>query len=568
MSAATAYHFSAGVVARSKGHSAIKSAAYIARADLRDERTDERADYSRKQDLVFEGIFAPDSAPEWAKDRGRLWNEVEKAEKRNDAQLARRLIVALPHQLTDRQRQYLITDFCRESFQRRGMIADVAIHAPHKEMNDKNHHAHILLTMRRVNGEGFGNKERDWNRPELMEEWRAKFAHMAAKSLERAGFKEEAERWRHGHKTLDKQRDAALARGDVEFAQRCDREAQQHLGPSASAMERRGEESERGNENRERKARNDERQALKEEAKVIDLELERERRNRPAPWMLKPGGLEALGPEDREKAEWKYQLWAEGRRKAGKKVSGLAQYVAYVQTKWQGERPERIEKPEAPRTDRLRLRHLDERRELDRAFDERTSRREAELKAFHGLREKAERIAEIERGLKQTGIRSALHRLSGGEQRNREELHDLKAGIEDAKRRIAAEVEKIRREYREAVAELEAKQEAEREGRESAPTKGRSARQDWKPGAVIIQPTRDMKDRFRDNRIERLERIDKAIAEGKFWTRPERETANDRDTDTEQTEAPQVQPPESPALRPIHRGPIRKLHRGREPGKD
>src|ERR1700756_3804386 len=86
-------------------------------------------------------IFAPKNAPAWALDRANLWNEVERAERRKDAQLAREITVALPHELTGDQRRQLMTDFVREQFSRQGMIADVNIHAPGGKGDDRNHHA-------------------------------------------------------------------------------------------------------------------------------------------------------------------------------------------------------------------------------------------------------------------------------------------------------------------------------------------------------------------------------------------------------------------------------------------
>src|SRR4051812_18275431 len=106
-----------------------------------DERTGEVHDYSRNRDeLLFEGIYVPNpkAVPEWARDRASLWNHVEKIEKRKDAQLARRFIIALPHELTPEQGRYAIQDFVRENFTRRGYIADVAIHAPGAEGDNRN----------------------------------------------------------------------------------------------------------------------------------------------------------------------------------------------------------------------------------------------------------------------------------------------------------------------------------------------------------------------------------------------------------------------------------------------
>ena len=57
-----------------------------------------------------------------------------------------------------------------------GMIADIAIHAPHRKGDDRNTHAHVMLSMREITPEGFGQKVRDWNSPELLEQWREQWA--------------------------------------------------------------------------------------------------------------------------------------------------------------------------------------------------------------------------------------------------------------------------------------------------------------------------------------------------------------------------------------------------------
>ena len=114
------YHFSAKVVSRKAGQSVIAKAAYNARAVLREERTGEAKDYRRGKGLLFSGIYTPVQAPEWAHDRAQLWNKADQSEKRKDATLAREYELALPHELTDEQRRYLVQDFVRESFTRKG----------------------------------------------------------------------------------------------------------------------------------------------------------------------------------------------------------------------------------------------------------------------------------------------------------------------------------------------------------------------------------------------------------------------------------------------------------------
>jgi len=227
------YRLSAQVISRGKGQSSIASAAYRAAARLDDPTTGEIHDYTRKQGVVYSAVLLPDDAPEWMGDRDQLWRAVEAAEKRRDAQLAREVQLSLPHELTQEQRQALLLGFVQEQFVARGMVADVNIHAPGREGDDRNHHAHVMLTMRSLTGEGFGNKVRDWNDPETLSQWREAWAHHQNRELER-----------HGH--------AARVDHRSYEAQGVDREPAQHLGPTAADMERKGKASRIGEENRTR----------------------------------------------------------------------------------------------------------------------------------------------------------------------------------------------------------------------------------------------------------------------------------------------------------------------------
>src|ERR1700730_7065607 len=109
------FHLTVKSVSRGKGQSAVAKAAYNAREKLIEERTGEVKDYRNAgEEVLFSGIFAPKDAPEWAQDRAQLWNAAELAEeKRKDAQLAIEIEVALPHELTDEQREWLVKDFVR-----------------------------------------------------------------------------------------------------------------------------------------------------------------------------------------------------------------------------------------------------------------------------------------------------------------------------------------------------------------------------------------------------------------------------------------------------------------------
>mgnify|MGYP000897575538 CR=1 FL=1 len=226
------HHVTVKIISRGKGQSAIAAAAYRSGEKLRDHAGKETKQYqARSQRIMFTGIYAPKDAPAWAKTRESLWNAVEEREthgqgvKPDKAQLAREFEIALPHELTDEQRQRLLQDFVREQFVRRGYVADVAIHAPEVEKgaDARNHHAHVMVTMRTVGPDGFApTKDRSLNSPEQLVTWRAKWADVANRHLER-----------HGH-------EARIDHRSLE-AQGIDREPTIHIGPAAKAMQERGE---------------------------------------------------------------------------------------------------------------------------------------------------------------------------------------------------------------------------------------------------------------------------------------------------------------------------------------
>jgi hypothetical protein len=296
------YHLTAKAVSFGKGQSAVHRAAYNARCQLRDERNQkETNDYSRASALLFSGIFAPKDAPEWAKDREQLWNRAEAAERQWNGQPARNLDMAFPDKLNQQQREWLIKDFVREQFVRKGMVADVNIHAPHPGGDERNYHAHVMLTMREIDGEGFAKtKNRDWNRKETLETWRERWAEMGGRALERAGYQIEADRWRNGHRTLSEQREAALKMGDREYAEAINREATQHRGPNIGAMERKGIETERGNIHRDTEERGAQLGVMKSQLEDLDREIEEETRR---------GGRWVDGPQRGGMVE--HQSWAQ-----------------------------------------------------------------------------------------------------------------------------------------------------------------------------------------------------------------------------------------------------------------
>ncbi len=170
------YRLEARIIGRSTGGNAVAAAAYRSGEKLKGERCEvnpetgklERApetfDYTRKQAVVESFILAPNGAQEWVTDRAQLWQKVEAQEKRKDSQLSREFIVSLPRELTLKASAELVRDFVTRELVSRGMVADVSIHNPMAGDGKSNPHAHIMTTMRDLDGDGFSRlKRRDWN---------------------------------------------------------------------------------------------------------------------------------------------------------------------------------------------------------------------------------------------------------------------------------------------------------------------------------------------------------------------------------------------------------------------
>lgn len=218
------FHLSVKPISRSAGRSATAAAAYRSGEKITDERTGEIHDYTRKGGVESADIVLPDGAPEWATDRAKLWNAAELAEKRKDACVAREFEVALPAELSTDERRKLALEFAKDMANREGCAVDVAIHAPGKEGDNRNHHAHILRTTRKVEADGLGAKldteQAGRKRKDDLEQVRERWANLSNKALERAGHSV-----RIDHRSL---KELGI-----------DREPTVHLGPAASGYERR-----------------------------------------------------------------------------------------------------------------------------------------------------------------------------------------------------------------------------------------------------------------------------------------------------------------------------------------
>jgi Ti-type conjugative transfer relaxase TraA len=233
------YHFSAKVIQRSHGRSAVAAAAYRSASELQDQRVGQSYDFTAKTGVVHSEILLPEGAPERWRDRSILWNEVEATERRKDAVLAREVEFGLPRELSQPEAIALAQDFVREQFVARGMVADLNVHWTREPDGELKPHAHVMLSMRTIDGDGFGKKQRDWNDVGLLRERRTRWAETANARLAQLDHD-----IRIDHRSYADQ--------GVPF------EPQHKIGPAGARREQRGENAERAAEHVEIARRNGE----------------------------------------------------------------------------------------------------------------------------------------------------------------------------------------------------------------------------------------------------------------------------------------------------------------------
>lgn len=226
------YRLETKMVCRKRGESSIDVAAYQSGEKLLDTRDGQVYNFNSKTEVVHTGILLPDNAPPEFSDREKLWNAVEKAEdgstRWKDAQTARKIIVALPRELSFPEQKELLIEYTTVTFVNQGMVADVAMH----DKGDGNPHAHILLTTRTVSHVGFGLKDRNWNDRKQLHVWREEWSKA------------------QNHVFMTKNLDVRVAYKSHKRRGNADYKPTKHLGPVLTAMERRGIKTRLGDYNR------------------------------------------------------------------------------------------------------------------------------------------------------------------------------------------------------------------------------------------------------------------------------------------------------------------------------
>lgn len=246
------YHFSVKTIARSAGRSATAAIAYRAAEKIYCEREGREHDYSRKTGVEHKEIYLPEGAPSHLKTREILWNEVEQRETRKNSTVAREFEIAFPSEFNQEQRLAMLDELCSSIVQRHQVAVDACVHAPHTRSgsDERNYHAHILISTRKLTQEGFTDKTRELDQKysREIEHWREKFADICNTHLERAGSTARVDH--RSYKDQEKELEATL-----------------HEGPTVTKLRRQGIETEISRSNDEIKQRN---QTLLQYGKNLD----------------------------------------------------------------------------------------------------------------------------------------------------------------------------------------------------------------------------------------------------------------------------------------------------------
>lgn len=196
------FHLEFKIVKRSEGMSSCGKAAYHARCRITDDRTGNTYNFSHRKDLFNHMILAPVSAPAHIiESSASLWNEVEKVERQKNGQTARYFDVAIPCELNNDEKIKLVAEYCQENFVDKGMIADIVFH----DLDGRNPHAHVMLTLKPITADGFGKKERSWNDKKNVIQWREAWATLTNRYLEASGVSERVD-----HRSIEAQYVEAL----------------------------------------------------------------------------------------------------------------------------------------------------------------------------------------------------------------------------------------------------------------------------------------------------------------------------------------------------------------------
>ena len=261
------YHLSTKPISRSSGRSAVASIAYRAGIAITDERLGKTYDYTKRHGVLWTGLATPNDVKI---DRNELWNLAEKSENRSNSRTAREIVINIPHELMQGDQgtgSMLAHEFASQLSSKYQIAVDVAVHAPDKQGDNRNFHAHLLLTTRKLEQDRHGNiKLTDKSQLE-----------MSNTQLKQAGLLSNQDELKEIRKAWADLTNEYLAEHGI--AERIDHRSYKDrgldtlptvkMGWQATELERKGIRTDVGNKNRDIKAHN----ANLRQEKILESEI-------------------------------------------------------------------------------------------------------------------------------------------------------------------------------------------------------------------------------------------------------------------------------------------------------
>ena len=248
------YHLSTKPISRSSGRSAVASIAYRAGIAITDERLGKTYDYTKRHGVLWTGLATPNDVKI---DRNELWNLAEKSENRSNSRTAREIVINIPHELMQSDQgtgSMLAHEFASQLSKKYQVAVDVAVHAPDKQGDNRNFHAHLLLTTRKLEQDRDG-KIRLTDKSQL---------EMSNTQLKQAGLLSNQDELKEIRKAWADLTNEYLAEHGI--AERIDHRSHKDrgldtlptvkMGWQATELERKGIRTDVGNKNRDIKAYN------------------------------------------------------------------------------------------------------------------------------------------------------------------------------------------------------------------------------------------------------------------------------------------------------------------------
>jgi len=188
------YRFSAKLISRKNGTHLVDKIAYNNRSNLTDRNTRKKYYHQSRGPILHSELMIPENASPGFKERintpEALASEIEKCERRRDAQLMQEVILAVPCELTLPQQIEVVRSTVNRVWVSKGRIAQIDIHPPPPGGDPRQVHAHILLSLRNIGDDSFGLKNREWTYQKgrsLIKEWREEWANAVNAAYERYG---------------------------------------------------------------------------------------------------------------------------------------------------------------------------------------------------------------------------------------------------------------------------------------------------------------------------------------------------------------------------------------------